>query len=345
MKTATQSKLTTMLQSEGQGPTVLNNLVDTAIPNVRINPKASTFMLLSLPHIPINRDFLSRVKKMAPLFDKGLMGQQVFTVFNVTQTVTIQYFGETITIEPGEYIADGNTRLESLRQGKIRLPSKVIALVFDVNDSEILQAEYFAIDNVASSEISSDLIRGAMAGFNFQVDSTVAKGGNFASALRNSYPRDKKDPAISKIAFFKNEIELLDECNIFNPTEGALKHQHFFGACMMAAKLYGEPASSRDKFKRVLTDLGKLDSMDLILSGKKWNGVTALIYQCANPAKKEWIPIEAQGKTNFASVEPSYDFYLYCIEMAMTDKMLDKHRGFKKANWEGRYREVLDLIS
>jgi len=337
--------LTKILAENSIKSTISDGAIETAIPGVRINPNASTFVLQSIPHIQINRDFVRRVKKMTPNFNKDLLGQKVFTVFNVTTQLTIDFYGESIVVEPGEYVADGNTRLECSRQGKIKLPFNVIVQIIDIDNSDAYLNEYFAIDNVDSSEISGDLIRGAVSGLDLQLDSTVGKGGNFASALKNAYPGDKKDTTLQKICFFRNEIELLDSCNIFNPTDNALKHQHFFGACLMAAKLYGQPETSRNKFKSVLTDLGKLDSMSMRLDGKKWNGVTALIFQCANPAKKQWIPVEAQSKTNYASVQPSYDFYLYCIEMAMTNKMLDKHKGFKRSNWEGRYTEVLDLIA
>ena len=319
--------------------------IPTAIKNLSIIPNMDVDDLKLMPPVAINRDFKRRVAKQTPNFLKDLIGQKVFTVFKVTDNLDFSFHGEKIEVTPGWYIADGNTRLEAYRQGKIKLPKQVIAQIITINDSESYMQEYFAIDNAAATENSSDLVRSAIAFLGLNLDSTVAKGGNFASALKNAYPLDKKHSVLEKVAFFKKELELLDECNIFNPSEGTLKHQHFYGAMLLAAKLYGTPPQSALKFKNVLQQLSRLDSMDLNLSGDKWNGVTALMYQCSNPQGKEWIPLECQGKTNFASIEPSYDFYLYCIEMAMTDKMLNKHRGFKKANWEGYYQNSLDLIA
>ena len=316
----------------------------TAIDNLTVNTTMPTTLLAHLPAVHINRDFKRRVAKQTPNFLKDLIGQKVFTVFNVTEELNFDFHGEQITVEPGRYIADGNTRLEAHRQGKIELPTNVVCLTIHIDDAEDYKQEYFAIDNSAATENSSDLIRGAIGFLDMNLDSTVGKGGNFASALKNAYPNDRTDSTIDKIAFFKSELELLDKCNIFNPSESDLKHQHFYGAMLMAAKLYATPPSSANKFQDVLKQLGRLESMDLNLSGNKWNGITALMFQCSNPEKKEWIPIECQGKTNYASIEPSYDFYLYCIELAMTDKLINKARGFKKANWEGYYNKTLELI-
>lgn len=316
----------------------------TSIDNLEINTHIPTCLLAGLKPVHINRNYKRRVAKQTPNFKKDLMGQKIFIVFNVTEELQFEFHGETINVPPARYIADGNTRLEAHRQGKIDLGSHVIAISMEISDADTYKEEYFAIDNSAATENSSDLIRSAIRFLGMNLDSNIGQGGNFASALKNSYPHDKKDETIMKVAYFKSEIELLDECGVFNTTDHALKHQHFYGACLLAAKLYAEPGVTALKFKQVLKQICRLDSDDWNLGGDKWNGITALLYQCANPHKKGWIPEDCIAKTNYASIEPSYNFYLYCIEMAMTDKMLNKTKGFKRSNWEGYYTNTLDAI-
>jgi len=324
--------------------TLLSNLIETGTNGMYVNPNVITSELIALSHVPINREFKRRINKMAKHFKKGLKGQNIFVVFRVTENLEFNYHGETISVEPGLYIADGNTRFESMRTGKIDTPDSVTAFVFDILNEEEFMDEYFAIDNQAATENSTDKIRGAIQFFGMNMNSTKGKGGSFASALNFSYPGDPKDSVLEKVAFFKSELELLDECGIFNPTEKDIGKQHIFGACLMAAKLYGQPPASSLKLKGVLQQLSRLDFDSLITQKDKWNGVTAMIYQTCEPHRKKWVPEEYMGSTKFASVEPCYDFYLYCLEMAMTDKLLDKTKGFKPSNWKGYYEETLDQI-
>lgn len=307
-------------------------------------PAVDLFDEANIPTIQINREFQSRVDKQLANFKKGTKGSKVFTLITVTKKFTLKYHYETVVVEPGTYLADGNTRRETHKLGKIEFEDYLPVIEIVLDNQTDYKEEYEGIDNLSSAEINREKIKGAMQTMGLDLVSTVARGGNFASALNNAYPYDKRDGVWDKVGFFTKEIELLDKCNVFQPTDDLLKHQHFYGACLMAAKLYSQPGTTALQFKQVLTQLTALDSETMLTAGERWNGITALLFQLSRPDARDWIPIEALRKTNFASVAPSYNFYLYCFELAMSNKMLHRKRGFKPSNWADHYADTLESI-
>ena len=160
------------------------------------------------------------------------------------------------------------------------------------------------------------------------------------------------DIPLEKVAYFKDEIAMLDLCNIFNPTTDDLKNQGFYCACLIAAKLYSVPNSSNQKLREVFRSLARLDIDDLKVSDKKWNGVTCIIHQMVRPNEKgEWYPMEYHKATKGAAWGPVQGFLLYCIELQMTDKLISKKGGFRpKSQWfDGdkgfsKYMETLETL-
>lgn len=313
--------------------TVEGLLIPTAVQGVFINPNCVTEDLKNLPHIAINRDFRRRLQKMMKPFSKALKGQQIFVVFRVNQVLQFDIGGETIIVQPGLYLADGNTRLESMRVGNIPTPDSVICFVFDIDSEEDYLEEYYAIDNSQAAEVTADKIRGAVSFLNLNVRSKVAVNGSFSWALKNAFPHDAKEGVLEKVAYFKNEIEFLDDCGIFMPTERSLGTQNFYMACLIAAKFYSQPPSSKNALKKVFESLARLDFDDLMTHQDKWNGVTALIYQVCRPEKKQWYDPKHGSSTKFDATIPVVSFFLYCIQLQMQNKLLDKTQGFKPAHW------------
>ncbi len=329
------------LITDPQHTPIEEGLISTGTAGVWINPHADTEELLDLPCIQINREYRRRVNKMVRHFRKDLKDQKLFVVFRVTEHLSFEYHGESIDVEPGLYVANGNTRCESMRLGKISIPTSVVLMVYDIDDEQSYMNEYFAIDNEAATEKSADKIRGALKFLGMPLSSRKGSAGGFGSALNNAYPLDPKDTALEKVAYFRDEILMLDQAGIFNPTEKGLAKQHFYGACLLGAKLYGKPAVTALKYSQTLTQLSRLDFESLETNKAKWNGVTAIIYETVFNGRKNWVPEEFMGSTKFASVEPVFDFYLYCLEMAMTDKLLDNKKGFKPSNWKGYYEDAM----
>lgn len=331
-KHATVTKVT-QNQTTNVPNSLLGNLLPTAVNGVHINPNCLTSELLKLPHIAINRDFRRRLNKMLRPFTKALKGQQIFVTFRIQETLEFDLAGETIVVEPGIYIADGNTRLESMRVGNIPTPNAVIAFVFDIQGEEEYLDEYYAIDNSAATEVSADKIRGAISFLNLNVKSRVAVNGSFSWALKNAFPHDPSTGVLEKVAYFKNEIEFLDQCGIFDPVEKGLKTQNFYMACLMMAKQYSRPPSSQAALKNVFQSLARLDFDDLMTHKDKWNGVTALIYQVCRPEKRNWYDPKHAGSTKFDATVPVVSFFIYCMQNQMQDRLLDKGKGFKPTNW------------
>lgn len=329
---------------------LLGLLIPTAIKGVWINPNCLTSELLKQEHVQINRDFRRRLKKMLAPFKKALKGQHIFVVFRVTETLEFTLANETIVVDPGLYIADGNTRLESMRVGNIDTPESVIAFVFDIDNEDEYLEEYYAIDNSAATELSADKIRGAISFLNLDVKSRAAQNGQFGWALKNAFPHDSKEGVLEKVSYFKNEIEFLDECGIFDPVEKQLKNTNLVMACLMMAKQCSQPPAAKAALKQVFESLARLDFDDLMTNKDKWNGVTALIYQVCRPEKRQWYDPRHAGSTKFDSIIPVVSFYIYCIQNAMQGKLLDKEKGYKPTNWgcgpksnrgEDLYTEVL----
>ena len=80
------------------------------------------------------------------------------------------------------------------------------------------------------------------------------------------------------------------------------------------------------------------------LSGDRWDGLTAMCFEIFNPGKKDWIPEGMLKKTSFSTQKPQMDFFLYCFEKYMSSKKIDKTKGFKPSNWEGKWEEIADLL-
>lgn len=312
---------------------LIGQLLPTAVPGVYINPNCLTSELLKLKHIGINRDFRRRLKKMLIPFTKALKGQQIFVIFRVTETLEFELGGETIVVRPGLYVADGNTRLESMRKNTIPTPDSVISFVFDINEKDEYLEEYYAIDNSAATEVSADKIRGAISFLNLDVKSRIAVNGSFGWALKNSFPHDSKEGVLEKVAYFKNEIEFLDQCGIFDTVEKTLKTQNFYMACLMMAKQYSKPPASRAALQSVLESLARLDFDELMINKDKWNGVTALIYQVCRPEKRQWYDPKHVGSTKFDATIPVVSFFIYCIQNQMQGKLLNKETGYKPTHW------------
>jgi len=318
------------------------DLIQTSVPGVSINPNTSVEELKQIPHIPINRDFASRVKKMRKHFTKGTKGIHEYTLFNVTRDLKVPVGSENIDVNAGLYVSDGNTRLESQRTNEIASPNHgVISIIMEIDSEQQMLDEYYGIDSSAATELSSDIIRGALSFLDVKLNSTKGKKGGFASALKSAYPGDPKDSVLTKVQYFKRELELLDRCGIFNTTESTLQHQHFYCACLMAAKLY---SNNINVLTKTLESLSRLTAEDLKTSDQKWNGITAMIYTMCIPDRKKWIPVEYVNTTKMASWDPAMSFYLYCFENQIEGKLLDHRKGFRGTNWEGKFNQTKTLL-
>jgi len=308
--------------------------VETAVPNVSINPKTKFEWLLDIPKVPNNRPVDKRVKKMNQHFVKNVKSIHNFTVFWVKKDIVVDINGEQILIKEGLYVADGNTRILSNKQLNddthpattgYNPKHDVITKIVNIETPKQFLEEYYSIDNAAATENNGDLIRGAMGLLGIEMVSKRGKAGTFGSAINNAFPGDNTSPILDKVAYFRKELTLLDECGIFTPTQDDLTTQHFICAALMSAKLYSEPSSQRDRLVGLLKDISRMDFDSLKTNKDKWNGMTYLIYQSVLPNKHVKIyDIEYHKSTKFASWNPVVGFMLWCIDNYMNNKLIAK---------------------
>ena len=290
--------------------------------------------------IEINRDETRRLKKVNFL-RTHIPSHDEISLFIIPKPFTIELEkGESLRVEPGVELSNGNTRREFYTQNPECLPSTdLVANVYYIRTAEEYKKMYYSYDSQDSVEATSDKIQGALSLLNVNVTSTVAKGGNYATALKIAYG-DSKANALTLVSSFKKEIELLDKVGMFSPQDKSLSFQTMYALGLVAAKYWGEPNSSYERMVSGLQSLATFRSDDANWSGSNWDGITAICRE-VSMGDKGWIPEGLLKKTNYAAIAPQMDFMLYCFEKYMTSQKLDKTRGFKPAFWEGKYGEIL----
>ena len=202
---------------------IIQNAIETGVPNVSKNLNTDINDILLLPEVPCQRDHLRRVKKMNEHFIKPVKSKHEFTIFNVTNGFNIKVYDEITFVEEGVYLANGNTRAESKRQldsGKNNIgynpEHPVITTIVTINTPKQLLDEYYSIDTAAATEGSADIVRGSIKLLEMDISSKKGMSGMWGTALNAAYPGDNKDEHYKKMAYFKHEIVLLDESGMWN---------------------------------------------------------------------------------------------------------------------------------
>jgi hypothetical protein len=313
------------------------------IPNL---PRSIFMDLRKVVRNPINRDERRRLRKVTFLKEHNRTHDEI-ALFVVRETLYITTSDNSIyTILPNVYLGNGNTRRLFYTENPKSEPKTetLMATVHEVTSGEDYELLYNSYDSSNSVEISSEKIQGAISFLKLNVNSAKVKSGAIGSALSMAYG-DWSASAKDRVSTFREEIELLDKVGIFSPAEkGPMGFQVMYALGLMVAKLYNSPAKSNERMISGLQILAnsKADSMDY--SDTKWDGLTAICHETFNPGKKNWIPQGMLGATNMASQAPQLDFMLYCFEKYMTAQKLDKAKGFKPANWKGKWNEVAEIL-
>jgi hypothetical protein len=265
-------------------------------------------------------------------------------LFIVENTITVTLDNEAIEILPGVYLGNGNCRrtwYENPKNAEYVPTTDMVAMVYNVTSGEEYRALYDSYDSIDSVDRANMKIQGAIGFLKLNVNSRVARSGGFMSALNLAH--GGKESPLEKVAEFQDEIELLDHCGIFNADKD-LKFQSLYGALLIAAKFWGEPPTSRDRLISGLQKIASSSAIDLDTGGEKWDGLTAMLFQIFHPEINKWIPVDMLRKTNYASIEPQMDFFLYCMELYMNSKKLPKRKGFNADQWEGSYKAIKETM-
>jgi hypothetical protein len=247
---------------------------------------------------------------------------------------------EIVTVQPGIYMCDGHTRRLFYKLNPEQKPNhQVIVHVYTVDNAKDYVSIYNAYDSPDSVETSSNKVTGAFraVGILDKIASPTLKRGGVGSAINLAYPFDNRDPIINKVAYFKDELLLLDRIGVFTPSDNSLKFQTLWASALIFAKLYAGDSNS-DTYLRLLAFLegvARIRSDDLSYGENKWDGLTAMLYELFFPGKKKWIPEGMHRKTSYSTVQPQMNFMLYCmIELYMNDKKLCKQYGFRPTYWD-----------
>lgn len=332
-----------------------SRLLLTTISNV-LRMQMSPQEFIDLPSHALQRDHEMRMPKMKSIFDLKLPTLYLhFPVIQVTKgfNFKIGSTGENVYIETGFYKADRHTTAEYWKKFPDTIPNFDITVdVIQVDNAELYKAVYDSYNSMESVDNSSNKIQGGLRilGMRDKVTSNVVRNGSFGSALNIAYTeskdRDRSDDIIEKLSYFRDEIIWLDSMGAFNMSATELRFQTMYASLLMFTKRYLTKDTTSDNYikleKAVRTICQMPDKESLKHSDKKWDGVTALLYEVFNNGEKGWVPTDALRKTSFATVNPQMSFFLYClIEMTMQDKLYDYRRGFKPVFWLS-YQETSD---
>jgi hypothetical protein len=338
---------------------IITNAISSGIPDVSYNHSVDMEHIALQGAIEINREYKKRVAKMNKHFAKNVRGIHEFTYFNVKLDLDVPVGSEIVTVPAGLKLADGNTRAESYRLAKANNFSNggyhpehpVSVRIIDIYTAKQYLEEYYSIDNSAATETSPDILKGALGFLKLNLISSKAQAGTWGSALKAAYPGDPRDVPLWKVQYFHKELELLDQCGIFEPNANALQkgRAHLICASLLLAKLHSASTSNQTRVKliKTLESLSRLDFTDLVTNDKKWNGVTALIYQVGTSGSaqdKNWIPAEYFGSTKGKSWDPVVGFYLHCLEKQMSDKLTNHTSGFRPTLWKNTLVETKELV-
>lgn len=317
----------------------LLEMTPSGVPGSAVVLSADIADILALPHHHLQRDETQRIKKMIPIFRRRVPTLYNFAVINVTTQFDIDLGDTVVTVEPGMRMCDGHTRNLFFKMYPDEQPTHpVLVTVYTVDTAADYAAIYNAYDSPDSVETTAHKIQGAfrVLGILDKVTSPKLKTGGIGTAINIAYPGDSRDPTIEKVAYFKDEILLLDALNVFSPTDSDLKFQTLWASALMLAKMYSGDSNTATYARMIsfLQGIARIGSDDLMCGDNKWDGLTALLFEVFNPGKKGWISEGMLRKTSFATVAPQMNFFLYCmIELYMNDKKLDKTKGFKQSFW------------
>jgi len=332
---------------------IINTIDEMCIPCGSLD---NTYMIPNFPRnlyndtskivrIPVTRDEELRLRRMGFL-KNHLPTHDKIAIYIVRKTLIVKVpeTGEEITIKPGIYLCNGNTRRLWYSENPKYMPkTDLVVDVYDVNDSQQFLDIYYTYDSSDSQENTAQKIQGAISLLGLNVTSTKAKSGGFSTALDISYG-DKTVSAIGKVASFREEIELIDNVGIFD-ADKELQFQTLFATCLIAAKHWGSPEKQKDRMISGLQFIANAKPDGGSLDGDKWDGLTAMCYEIFNPGKKNWIPEGMLKKTSFATQKPQMNFFLYCFGKYMSSQKIDKTKGFKPSNWETTFSDISKVVN
>lgn len=324
---------------------------------------------MEFPTVPINREVTHRVNnvKWVQAIDKQTPSvMKIALVYikddiNVRKAISISEYEE-VVVKKGYYILDGNTRKHYYKTSPDKKPTCDFLIEMYVASSEReLDELYYSYDNQGAVETNAHKLSGAFRLFNLQFKSTRLQKGGIITALNNAYPDKDETDLFKKVAYFKDELLLMDKLNVFDPAVKTITNfQAFWASCLMIAKQYQDTLYMQ-QVADAFTRFGRTDKVSLykqinennpVLDGDGYDGVQAIWNLCENFAgnpkavKVYTLPngesFEGTLKsTKYASMKPQMDIILDFLERYIKGKKPIKNQPDSEGTYELVMKELM----
>jgi len=311
-------------------------------PRSRMYSQVPLEMVAELPDCNLQREYLSRVKKMIPHFNKQAESVLDFTVFNITRPFSVTVSGTKYHIAAGLQKADGHTRTEAwTKHDPAFVPSTVNVKVVDIHDAEQFKTEYYSYDSSEATEKTVHKITGALNLLNIDMRSSRGKKGTFGESIRYAYPHGKTWIG-EMIGFFRHELPLVDRY-IMQVDSKELRAQTSTLTCafLIALKVYGKPAEQKQQLISMMKKLSTITADDWQIKHNphnddktRFDGAQLIIREAIKPV----VTVPGTKREDYIN---SLDFYLYCINNWMQGKFIKQIQDNK---FQGCYQEAMEIV-
>jgi len=324
-----------------------DSMIELDQPGKYLIPKMLLQDFLALGDHAIERPYHKRLRKMKKHFEKNLK-----TLTDVSAMVATCDMGGLFQGNPVEVSAyqeskvDAHTRAldwkQKLAKGEA-VPEFVSCTVYYVDSFDEYCNIYYSFDSADSAEKTAEKIAGTFDVLGINVTSNVARSGNFATALNTAYPGDPDDAILNKVAYFKKEIELLDETKVFGSKVGC---QPVYAACLQQGKIHSTPVKSLARITSFFTQLGQFKKPSSTTSDTgKFYGPDLLAYvylmqdKHDNEGQEHKCKVNPAflKKTSYLSLPPQLDFISYCFDIFMNKDPKKIIGGVKRPQFTKRW--------
>jgi hypothetical protein len=320
------------------------------------------------PTIPINREVTHRVNNVrwVQAIDKQTPSVMKIALVYVDKDINVQKatnFAEVeeVVVQKGYYILDGNTRKHYYITSPDKKPTCDFLIEMYVARSEReLDELYYSYDNQGAVETNAHKLSGAFRLFNLQFKAPRLQKGGIITALNIAYPDKDETDLFKKVAYFKDELLLMDKLNVFDPAVKTITNfQAFWASCLMMAKQY-EDTIYMQQVSDALTRFGRTDKGVIgkqVTEGTSngFDGVTAIWNLCLNYAgnpeiHKIWKQPNGETfegtlkSTKHASVVPQMDIILDFLDRYIKGKKPIKNQPDCEGTYKFIQKELFEAL-
>lgn len=324
---------------------------------------------MDFPTVPINREVTHRVNnvKWVQAIDKQTPSVMKIALVYVDKDINVQKATnfaefEEVVVKKGYYILDGNTRKHYYITSPDKKPTcKFLIEMYVATSEKELDELYYSYDNQGAVETNAHKLSGAFRLFNLQFKAPKLQKGGIITALNIAYPDKDETDLFKKVAYFKDELLLMDKLNVFDPAVKTITNfQAFWASCLMIAKQYQDTIYMQqvsDAFTRFgRTDKSVIGKQVADGTSDGFDGVTAIWNLCLNFAGnpnvyKVWTQSNGETfegtlkSTKHASVVPQMDILLDFLDRYIKGKKPIKNQPNSEGTYKFIQKELFEALS